>query len=264
MNPDRYLERIGYRGPRDPCLRTLRRLHTAHMYSVPFENLDIAMRVPIVLSLPSLFEKVVLRRRGGFCYELNGLFAWLLRELGFDVTMLSARVFDDSTPGPEFDHMVLLVDTGERVIADVGFGDSFVEPLVLKDEVQPRRGTPYRLAQEHGDWVLARQGTAVAWEPQYSFSLQPRRLHEFRPMCRYHQTSPDSLFTRQSVCSRASEDGRLTLSADRFIVTSHGDRHEHAVADPETYLELLRIHFGIDLGDDVDPAVFMASSAPAE
>jgi len=264
MKAGAYLQRIGYHGQREPTVRTLSQLHSAHMYSVPFENLDIRLGRPIVLSLPSLFDKIVRRRRGGFCYELNSMFAWLLQEIGFKVQMLSGRVFNGSVPGPEFDHMILLVDAGEKLLADVGFGDSFIAPVLLNHEVQAMNGDSYRLAQEHHDWVLYRQRPAANWEPQYAFSLQPRRLDEFRAMCHYHQTSPDSSFTNKSVCSLATKDGRVTLSDDRFIVTSRGNRQEHTVATPQAYQDLLRIHFRLDLGDDVDTAALMAPSSRAK
>ena len=264
MDAASYLQRIDYQGLREPTVSTLSQLHSAHMYSVPFENLDIPLGRPIVLSLPSLFDKIVRRRRGGFCYELNSLFAWLLQEIGFDVQMLSGRVFSGSVPGPEFDHMILLVDAGEKLLADVGFGDSFIEPVLLNHEVQTLNGDSYRLAQEHDDWVLYRQRPATNWEPQYAFSLQPRRLDEFRTMCQYHQTSPDSSFTSKSVCSMATEDGRVTLSNDRFIVTAKGSRQEHTVGTSQAYQDLLRNHFRLDLGHDVDAAALMAPSRQAK
>jgi len=124
-----YLHRIHYRGPLAPTAETLRALHLAHHLAVPFENLDIHLGQPIILDEARFYDKIVRRRRGGFCYELNGLFAALLRELGFDVTTLSARVIDTQPGmiGPEFDHLVLLVQLEERWLADVGFGDSFRE-----------------------------------------------------------------------------------------------------------------------------------------
>jgi N-hydroxyarylamine O-acetyltransferase len=126
MEVDEYLERISYSGSREPGVETLRQLHRAHMLSVPFENLDILLGYPIELSLPSLYDKIVRRRRGGFCYELNGLFGWLLEQLGFKIAMLSVRVFNGAKPGPEFDHLILLVELDEHMVADVGFGDSFL------------------------------------------------------------------------------------------------------------------------------------------
>jgi N-hydroxyarylamine O-acetyltransferase len=115
MDTNAYLERIGYRGPLAPTAETLRRLHLAHLLSVPFENLSIHAGEPIVLDDEALFDKIVVRGRGGFCYELNGLFAALLRSLGFKVEMLSAAVMGRAGEfGPEFDHMALLVTLAER------------------------------------------------------------------------------------------------------------------------------------------------------
>src|SRR5262245_27861823 len=125
---DAYLGRIGYTGSRAPTLEVLRALHRAHLYAVPFENLDIHAGRRIVLDQDALFQKVVTHRRGGFCYELNGLFAALLRKLGFDVTLLSGRVHNDGGFGPEYDHMTLLVKLDGRWLADVGFGSSFHDP----------------------------------------------------------------------------------------------------------------------------------------
>src|SRR6185436_18299602 len=104
MHATTYLERIRYDGETTPSVETLRRIHRAHMLAVPFENLDIHLGIPIALSVPAFYEKIVDRKRGGFCYELNGLFAWLLAELGFSVTLLSARVFAAGRLSPEFDH----------------------------------------------------------------------------------------------------------------------------------------------------------------
>ncbi|PYX42331.1 MAG: acetyltransferase, partial [Acidobacteria bacterium] len=123
-----YLARINYTGPTTPTAETLRALHLAHLYAVPFENLDIALKRPITCDQQRFLHKIVELHRGGFCYELNGAFAALLRELGFPTTLLSARVArEDGSASPEFDHMTLRVDLDEPWLADVGFGDSFLE-----------------------------------------------------------------------------------------------------------------------------------------
>ncbi|RPI49101.1 MAG: arylamine N-acetyltransferase [Acidobacteria bacterium] len=219
------------------------------MLAVPFENLDIALGRRIVLSPDAFFDKIVRQRRGGFCYELNGLFAWLLEELGFAVTMLSARVWDGERPGPEFDHMTLRVEIERRAfIADVGFGDSFLEPLLLNDsEIAVQRGHAYRITGSHPELVLESRGGDSAWQPQYAFSLTPRRLAEFSGMCEYHQTSPASHFTRKTICSLATPAGRVTLAGRRAIVTASG-REERNIADENEYRTLLGTWFGIDLG----------------
>jgi N-hydroxyarylamine O-acetyltransferase len=252
MNAAEYLERIGYHGPREPTAEVLFQVHKHHLHSVPFENLDISLGKPIELALPSLFEKIVVRRRGGICYELNTLFAWLLRELGFSVHQLSGRVFNDGVAGPEFDHMLLLLEEGERIIADVGFGDSFLEPVFLGAREQIQYGFSYRMVDQSDDWVLQRRTPGADWISQYAFSLKPRQTDDFNSMCLYHQTSADSIFTRKSVCSLATRDGRISLANDRFVVTDGRHRQEEVISSLEEYRALLRERFGIDLGDEGD------------
>src|SRR5262249_20284948 len=132
MNFQRYLDRISYQGSLAPTAETLRQLHLAQLLTVPFENLSIHAKEPIVLEEIPLFEKIVVRRRGGFCYELNGLFATLLRNLGFEVAMLSAGVARaEGGFSPPFDHMAMMVTLEQRWLVDVGFGDLFREPLLI-------------------------------------------------------------------------------------------------------------------------------------
>ena len=248
MEIDAYLDRIRYKGSREPTAETLKQLHRAHMLAVPFENLDIPLGHPILLSLPSLYDKIVRRRRGGFCYELNGLFGWLLEQLGFAVVMLSARVFDGDQPGPEFDHMVLLIKFEERLLADVGFGDSFLEPLRFDvEEENVQHGSSYRLAGPESERVL-QQRRGSDWESRYVFSLTPRLLTEFNAMCEHQQTSPQSTFTQKTICSLATPDGRITLSNNRLIMTTAERREEREVSDDEEYRALLKVHFGINIG----------------
>jgi N-hydroxyarylamine O-acetyltransferase len=248
MDVDAYLERIGYVGSREPTAETLRHLHRSHMRAVPFENIDIQLGRRIVLSLDSIFDKIVHQRRGGFCYELNGLFGWLLERLGFAVTLLSARVCDGGRPGPEFDHLTLLVGLERRVIADVGFGDSFLEPLSLEDRgVAVHQGSEYRVTGSDPELVVERRRDSD-WQQQYVFSLTPRELSEFGGMCEFHQTSPESGLTRRAICSLATPAGRVTLSGGRLIMTTALGREERDVTDEEEYRTLLKTWFGIDLG----------------
>jgi N-hydroxyarylamine O-acetyltransferase len=246
-----YLARIGWQGEASATEATLRALHRAHMFSVPFENLDIGRGVPIVLDRGRLYDKLVTRRRGGFCYELNGLFAELLRALGYEVTLLSARVFDGGQPGPEYDHLVLRVaggELGEAYLADVGFGASHVEPLRFVTEVeQSDPAGQFRLVEAEGAWQMQDRDETGAWQPQHAFSLTPRRLADFEAMCRYQQTSPQSHFTQKRICSRATPEGRLSLSDNRLIVTRHGQREEHVLETEAAVQAALRDHFGVAL-----------------
>ena len=244
-----YLARIAYSGPTEPTADNLRALHYAHLLAVPFENLDIALGRKIIVDEDAIVRKVVGQRRGGFCYELNSAFAALLRALGFRVTLLSARVARaNGGEGPEFDHLTLRVDLEEPWLADVGFGESFLEPLRMQAGIeQTDPGGKFRLLQ-HGERLQLE--TAVpnsGWKPQYSFSLLPRRLEEFAGMCHHHQTSPDSSFTRNRICSRATPNGRITLSDMKFIVTANGERQERALDSEAERIAILREEFGISL-----------------
>jgi N-hydroxyarylamine O-acetyltransferase len=257
MDVEAYLERIGYRGPLAPTAETLRRLHVAHLLAVPFENLSIHEGEPVVLDDGPLFEKVVGRRRGGFCYELNGLFAALLRELGYRVEMLSAGVARRAGGfGPGFDHMALLVTLEERWLADVGFGDSFVEPLLLDERGEQRQAAgAFRIDEvEGGRLVLLRKEAAGGWEPQYRFGLEPHRYADYEEMCRFHQTSPESHFTRGRVCSLLTPVGRVTLSGSRLIVTRGGERTELELKGEAECDAALLEHFGVSLrGREANP-----------
>ena len=246
LNIAAYLRRIAYHGPLAPTVETLRALHLAHMRAVPFENLDVYGQTDIALDADRLFDKIVRRRRGGFCYELNGLFGELLRALGFDVTMLAAQVANDHGGfGPEFDHLLLLVTLEERWLADVGFGDSFQEPLRLDDPgEQAQVSGVYRLLREGERWTLRARGAEGSWSDQYTFTFQPRRLADFADECRVKQTSP--YWTDRRICTRATPDGRMTLSDMRLIVTTHGERQERELASGEEYTAALRKRFGIE------------------
>jgi len=256
LNVTAYLKRIHYRGSPAPTAPTLRELQVAHLLAVPFENLSIHSREPILLDDAALFTKIVERNRGGFCYECNGLFAALLRALGYDVTMLSAEVANaEGGFGQPFDHMTLMVNLEQRWLVDVGFGDSFLEPLLLDEPSEQRQGgRAFRIAADGNYLILSRRDNDE-WKPEYRFTLQPHEYQDFAEMCRYHQTSPQSHFTQKRICSRAKADGgRITLSAAagtmpsemRLITTSgNSERNERVLDGVEEYTDALRKHFGV-------------------
>jgi N-hydroxyarylamine O-acetyltransferase len=250
----RYLERLAGGGRTHPDLDTLRRLHRQHLLHVPFENLDIHRGRPLSLDEAALFEKIVVRHRGGFCYELNTLFAALLREIGFRVDTLSARVVgEDGRLGPPFDHMALLVHLDQRWLVDVGFGDSFLDPLSLDaGGVHVEGGVEYRILDPGGsdparDLSVQRKFPSSEWATQYTFTLEPRRIEEFEPMCRFHQTSPQSPFPKRRVCTKATPFGRITLSERRLIETVGDYREEIDLTSESQWEEILRSRFGIVL-----------------
>jgi len=243
-----YLQRIKHVGEVRPTEATLLSLHRAHILAVPFENLDIHLGRKIVCDEGRFLHKIVNEHRGGFCYELNGAFAALLRALGFRVTLLSGRVAgEDGRYGPEFDHLTLLVDFENPWLADVGFGDSFLEPLRLNPGMeQAQSGRVYRLTSIDGafDLEVSAEGK---WKREYTFTLHPHDLSEFAGMCIYHQTSTESHFTRQRICSLATPEGRVTLSDHKLIETRRGSRQETLLAGDQEWRAKLCDLFGVVL-----------------
>lgn len=240
-----YLERIGAARPEVADAAALRTLHLAHQRTVPFENLSIHLGEPISLATGDLFTKIVTRRRGGFCYELNGLFALLLEALGVRVERLAARVFGDGI-GPLFDHLALVlhpVDGSGPWLADVGFGDHGDYPIRFDSrQEQSDPGGLFLLTDAgDGDVDVFKDG-----KPQYRMERRVRSLADFVPTCWWQQTSPDSHFVRGTICSRLTEEGRITISGNTLKVTSHGERTERKLTDAEL-LAAYREHFGIVL-----------------
>lgn len=245
MDQHRYLARIGWTGPVAPDLPTLRSLHRAHVRAVPFENLDIHLGVPVELDLDRILGKVVDRRRGGFCFELNAAFASLLTSIGFTVELLEGQVYGDAELVP-FGHLCLRVTLDVPYLADVGFGRAFDEPLRFEPDVdqQDAVGT-FRIEATGGDWFDLRTNGA----PTYRFSSRARALRDFQPGCTYHQTSPASPFTQGTVCSLRTDDGRVTFAGAELIETVAGTRSQRAVGATELG-PLLEQRFGVVLLPD--------------
>jgi N-hydroxyarylamine O-acetyltransferase len=254
MDTYAYLKRIQYSGPVSPDVQTLLGLQRAHLLHVPFENLDIGQKRIIRLDKQSLWEKIVVQYRGGFCYEVNGLFAWLLEQVGFDVTYLNARDYhiDDDTFGIDFDHLTLLVRVPNhltRWLVDVGWGDTFTQPLDMENTNWQEQGLrAYRLETFRKGYQLWQRDYNGEVERQYYFDLAAHQFPvEYEATCLYHQTSPESIFTRKSIVSRLTEDGRISLEEGKLILTSNGRRTEQPVSNKNEYLALLKLHFGIVL-----------------
>jgi N-hydroxyarylamine O-acetyltransferase len=253
MNVSAYLDRIHYTWPVGPDVETLRGLHIAHMQKVPFENLDIGLKRLIKIDENSLWDKLINQKRGGFCYELNGLSAWLLKQIGFGVIYLNARVFNSTGElGIDFDHLALLVtipDQSTHWLADVGFGDSFNEPLQFEERGEQGQGLrAYRIEETSDGYVTWQKNYDGLWERLYFFDLQAHQFPaEYEAACLYHQTSPKSSFTRNSIISRATPNGRVSLEDDWLILTTEGTREKRPLADKKEYEELLKKYFEIEL-----------------
>jgi N-hydroxyarylamine O-acetyltransferase len=259
---EQYLLRIKYSGAIHPDLATLTALHQAHMWHIPFENLDIHLGIPIKLSHPALFDKVITEQRGGFCYELNYLFFALLSSIGFNTQLISAQVFNGKSYGPEFDHLLLLITLNhQQFIADVGFGDSFQTPLALHGSRNEH--APYQIMQSEAFYTVMQKKNNQEYKPQYQFTLNAYNIGNFTEMCLYQQTSPDSHFTQKSLCSIATPEGRNTLSNDCLIQSKIGHRTIHHIEGTAEYCQLLQQYFQIILPKKADIAVLLAKKQVA-
>jgi N-hydroxyarylamine O-acetyltransferase len=237
-----YLARIGVTGRPEPGIESLRELQVRHLQNVPFENLSIHLGERVSLSVDDLFDKVVTRRRGGFCYELNGFFASLLTSLGYEVSLLGGGVFGTNGLGPPFDHLALLVDGW---LVDVGFGRHSAYPLSVEPDVeQPDPSGTFTVAvASDGDIEVSRNGS-----PQYRLEPRPRILSDFGPTCWWQQTVPGSHFRTGPVCSRLTTTFGLITIADRtLVITENGDREISTLSSDDELLSAYLEHFGMAL-----------------
>ena len=251
MDYIQYLQRIQVNKIENPSYSFLSKLQEQHLLTVPFENLDIHQRNKIVLDEDRIYEKIVIGGRGGFCYELNGLFCWLLHSLGFTVSMASARVYMPTKDrfSPEFDHMVLLVDLEKTYLVDVGFGDSFRKTIALPDGKSEDVSGSYRLrpfASGQDTYILQKRDDND-WQTVYSFTNHPRLLSDFEEMNDFNQGSPESHFTQQTICSIATKKGRVSLSDDFLTITDGSSMRKINVTTQEDFKQKLSDHFGIQL-----------------
>ena len=248
---ERYLKRIGLGGPLPPTAQTLSAIQWAHLHTVPFENLEI---VPLdqrfTLDIPAVYEKVVERKRGGFCFELNGLLAVLLESLGFEVKRMAAHFSDEADPDP-FDHLVLDVTVptdGSRWYADVGAGRTNPDRSIPIDGISA--DGQRRVHVVDGQWVAERLGEDGAWSPILAWGPEAHDLIAFMPRCTYFQTDPDSFFRSGAMCSMLINGGRATLAKRTLITTVNGQREEREIASNAEIADVLRGIFGIEIPVD--------------
>jgi N-hydroxyarylamine O-acetyltransferase len=248
MNTRAYLERIGLSSePLPATTETLKRLQRRHLVTVPFENLDIIWGRPITLDIERLFAKVVEANRGGFCYELNGLFNELLNDLGFETRLVSARVFNGEIHGPEFDHAAVMVRIdGDEYLADVGYGDFSAEPLrYILDEEQSDANGIFVIRKFDNDYLEVAKRVDDSWKSEYIFKDISRKLVDFTEMCDFQQYSPNSHFNTRKLCTIMTESGRKTLSDEKLVVTSHGQKSETSIVSELDFNATLLSEFGI-------------------
>lgn len=249
MNYENYLQRIGINeNILSANLEYLQFLQKQHLLNVPFENLDIHWKNLIILDVEKFYEKIVEQKRGGFCYELNGLFYELLNKIGFSSKIISARVFGrDGKFGAEYDHLAILTEIeNEEYLVDVGFGDFSLKPLrfVLDVEQTDDNGT-FLIRKFDEDYFEVVKKDVGNWQSEYIFQNLERNLSEFTEMCNFHQTSPQSHFTRGKLCSILTENGRKTLTDTKFIKTVNAEKREVNVNTEAEFNQILENEFNI-------------------
>ncbi|NLC45072.1 MAG: arylamine N-acetyltransferase [Clostridiales bacterium] len=246
-----YLERIAYEGPLDNSYKTLAALQEAHLKAVPYENLDIRYGVPLSLEIPDLYHKIVIQGRGGYCFESNALFRWLLLELGFPVTSYMARFLRDEVGIPMRRHQVLKVETedGASYICDVGVGGNIPTwpyPLIL-DKVYHQDNGSYRLQKDDFlGWVLE-EIRQDQWSQLYSFTEEVQIPIDFIMPSFYCEYSPDSPFTQRTMVSLRTPEGRVTVADEEFRIFTKEGVETFVPESEEEFRIALEKYFGIVL-----------------
>lgn len=242
----RYFARVGYTGEAKVSLTTLREVHRAHLLSIPYENLDIHLGVPLTLDPERFFAKLVDERRGGWCYEMNGLLARVLATLGFDVRLVAGSV-GRAVRGwrAQGNHLVLIVTLDRPWIVDVGFGDGFLTPLPLEPGTYAQSFLEYRVSRDGPRWRVDSHRFGGA--DGFDFTLTPRSLADFATQCRELQTSPDSSFVKATVCERFTRQGLVMLRGATLREVTAAGVTTRVVEDATTYAAALRDRFGLDL-----------------
>lgn len=255
LDLDAYLDRIGYDGPLAPTLETLKAIHHAHALSIPFENLDVLAKRPINLDLASLQKKLVTEKRGGYCFEVNALFAAVLRELGFNLTTLIGRVrwmLPEEMDAGRL-HMLMRVELPEgSYLADVGFGGlTMTGPIRFETGVEQQTPHEPRRLLEHEDGLELQAKIAGEWTPIYRFTLEPHRRTDYEVASWYTSTHPSSIFVQFLIAGLPQEGRWLSLFNRDFKIRGLDGKAEARVLDSaDEIAEVLDTYFGIRLSEE--------------
>lgn len=246
MELSTYLQRIGYTGSLEPTLTTLNAIQAAHLESIPYENLDIHLGRKLILNQTRAYEKIVLEKRGGWCFEMNSLFAWALRKMGFQVQMLSSGVLRPNGTTPDGDHMILLVQLEDRAyLADVGFGDGAISPLPLRQGHYQAGFLEYDMSFDGALWTMHNFNDSNT--AGFVFSLEPRDLNYFQERCTALQTSPESGFVRTTVCQRMTQEALYTLRGAVLSVLTENGQTQRTLENAADYQRVLLEYFRLEL-----------------
>ncbi|MCL2056474.1 MAG: arylamine N-acetyltransferase [Oscillospiraceae bacterium] len=244
----KYLDRIGWRGELSLCRETLDKLQTLHCNSVPYENLDILAGVPISMDADDLYDKIVERRRGGYCFELNGLYGWLLTWLGFQVGDFMARFLLDEDVIPMRRHRVLVAELdGERLLCDVGVGIEAPRKTILLEEgvIQNDGFRDYKVERDSFlGWVLWQKHDS-GWKRFYSFTEEPQLPKDYIMPSFYCERHPASIFNKEQMIAVKTTDGRRTLDSEIFKIFTPQGVSTAVAGSRDEYTQMLKSYFGI-------------------
>jgi N-hydroxyarylamine O-acetyltransferase len=245
MNLDQYLQRIKYSGSLKPNLETLVGVHRHHLLHITYENLDVHFGRTLELDPARAFEKIVLENRGGWCYEMNGLLAWALNELGFDVQLLACAVGQTNASA---NHLALKVNLERPYLADAGFGNGLLEPIPLEPGVYVQQSRAFRLEQNGTHWKFQMPSLNLgAIGNSFDFTLEPQNIEDFQARCTYLQTSPESGFVRVVVCHRMTEQGVQSLRGAVLQTITNGIETSRTLETQSDYDTVLRDVFDLHL-----------------
>jgi|LakMenE18May11ns_1017448.scaffolds.fasta_scaffold9707506_2 N-hydroxyarylamine O-acetyltransferase len=247
MNITKYLERMNYAGTIDVKADVLTRLHKQHVHLIPFENLDIYYNRVFDLNIERVYKKIISDVRGGFCYELNLLFNWLLNEIGFSSRIIASRIFNENgTLGPKFDHMSVYVKTEKEFLVDVGYGDLFVTPIEIKSGVQSDGRNYFRIDRwNQREYVVSMSPDGIDYSRRYTFSLDVVKVEDFDSICLDKQTNPNSYFVKNIICTKPTETGRVTIFNNKLIEKDGELRIEKPIQTEENLIKYLKEDFRI-------------------
>lgn len=241
MDIQAYLKRIKASENINLDLESLRKLQQAHLFHVPFENLDVMRREPIYLNIEHMYKKIVESNRGGYCYEVNGLFHWALSALGFNASLGSATVRRPQGYWAKEDtHMIIFVKIENAIyLTDVGFGDSNYHSIPLDGSEQADASGTYKVIEADETWYHLTRQNEEDWTPLYRFQLKEKRLIDFHEGIVFNQVSPGSSFTHHDLVTKATPTGRITLRDQTLITKENGIIEKADLTDKEKAQVLL-------------------------
>jgi N-hydroxyarylamine O-acetyltransferase len=252
-----YLERIGYAGPVVPDQACLDAIHRHHLLSISYENLDVQLGRPVDLDIERIFDKIVRRRRGGWCYEMNGLLGWALAEIGFDVMRMTGGVARKAR-GDEMlgNHLVLGVALDGPQIADVGLGNGLLEPTRLREGIVRQGARTFRL-ESLGGGLWRFHNSEGVMPPDFDFAYAPADETRLASMCERLQTDPESKFLQNLICMRRRADGTdFMLGRVLIEYAPDGSKARRLVESAEAFEKILCERF--ELEDPELPALWPA------